>query len=268
MAPSWHAFDPDQYVADNYTEIAAEDRRILERLANQHLSMCGQQRRTIEVGAGPNLYPVMAASVSSRHVTLLELSQNNVDYLLRQVDALSPHWMTYWHALVALDPRYAEIDFQTYLRTQVEVVADSVYEWQPGTEHRFDTVSSHFCVESITSDHAEFRHGLERLFALARPNAVLIAGFLRESNGYSVGSETFPAVALTRDHLATSLSSAGFASIQIEEIDNSGELANDHEWTGMLHALATKESEVDDTPANLVCLTDNHEPKLINRILT
>lgn len=241
MSISWSSFDPDIYVADNYLTVANEDRVILEKLTDFYASLDQTDLRIAEVGGGPNLYPLLAALPKAQQILVLEFGARNIDYVRRQLVDLSENWLEFWALLAARDDAYANLDPASALAETVTLVQGSIYEDTAGYEQAFDVVSTHFCLESITSTEDGFVRGLNAVAAMTKPGGRLIASFLKGSDGYSVGEYEFPAFPLFEPQLTRGLAQVGYSQIDLTVVENSGELANDDEWLGMLVVSAVRD---------------------------
>ena len=98
----WEAFDVVSYLKDNYVEPKPVDQVILRRLVSFHSSL-GRGGTCIEIGCGPNLYPVLAGLAYRDSIVLSDVSQSNLKYLKQQIwSTLDPMWSTWQRHL----PRY------------------------------------------------------------------------------------------------------------------------------------------------------------------
>lgn len=241
VSVAWSSFDPDIYVADNYLTVANEDRVILEKLSDFYASLDRVDLRIAEVGGGPNLYPLLAALPKAQQILVLEYGARNIDYVRRQLVDLSENWLAFWTMLLARNDSYAPINPAIALAEAVTLVEGSIYEDASNYPATFDVVSTHFCLESITSTEEGFVQGLEAVAAMTKPGGRLIASFLKGSDGYSVGEYEFPAFPLFEPQLTSGLERVGYSQIDLTVVENSGELANEDEWLGMLVVSAVRD---------------------------
>jgi hypothetical protein len=160
----------------------------------------GDVQSVVEVGGGPNMYPVLAALPYAQSIAITDFSQPNCAYVTTQLDRLDERWWRFWELLAAAAPCY-RVDrdsVQSLLRRRAGVHRQDIYGLPAAT---WDVASMHFCAESITGDRAEFSLGCQRLCEAVRPAGHVLASFMLGSNGYVVGGVTFPAVSVTLSDL-------------------------------------------------------------------
>ena len=88
---AWDGFDTGGYVADNYARIHEFDRRIITSLSSYYRRLRpGSLSSALDIGTGPNLYPLMLVAAASRRVEALDRSAANVAYLRRAVGEGAP----------------------------------------------------------------------------------------------------------------------------------------------------------------------------------
>lgn len=191
----WEEFDSDSYVAENYNIISVPDRAILKFLVDCHkrYPLGGSM---VEIGAGPNLYPLLAASVFRARIFITDISARNLQYLKCQINSevLSGPWPNWVDALQELDEGYGRLeDNPNLLRERCTFEQLSIFDLP---EEQFDFSSMHFVAESITSDFEEFVAGCDRAVQCLKPGGAFAASFMLSSQGYFTGNVEFPAVAV------------------------------------------------------------------------
>ena len=67
----WIKFDPDQYVQDNYLYIHDEDKQIIDLLISFYARL-PKIKSAVEVGVGPNLYPLMLMLPKAQHILAID----------------------------------------------------------------------------------------------------------------------------------------------------------------------------------------------------
>ncbi len=190
----WDDFDPEAYLASNYREILEPDRWLCRALVEAWDDIARSQRpveAALDVGTGPNLYPVLAALPHARAVTACELSARNRAYLERQVDSLDPSWRVWLALLEGLGPAYAEEVLLASLRQRFFVTGTSIFDL---AAHSSDVASMFFCAESITRDGEEFLTACRTVAAAVRPGGALICAFMAGSGGYTIAGRDYPAL--------------------------------------------------------------------------
>jgi len=72
-------------------------------------------------------------------------------------------------------------------------------------EGRYNIGTMFFVAESITTRTAEFRHAVRRFVRSLKPGAPFAAAFMRDSSGYYVDGQRFPACAIEEKHVKAAL---------------------------------------------------------------
>jgi hypothetical protein len=201
---AWSRFDPEAYVAHYYADPHPDDDRVV-RMTAEVLARAadgGRTLDTIDVGTGPNLFPLLAALPVAAHVTAWEYSEANVAWLNKELAAgkLRAPWGHFWDiARAAHDPARADIadPIQT-LAARADIVQGSIFDLP---KRRWDAATMFFCAESITEQQEEFERACAAFAGAVRPGGALAAAFLAGSRGYQVGEEDFPAVSITPSSL-------------------------------------------------------------------
>lgn len=198
---AWTRFDPDAYVAHYYADPHPDDDHVV-RLTCAALAALGRvDLETIDVGTGPNLFPLFAALPVSKRLTVWEFAPSNIDWMRREFahGELRAPWDHFWeiaraeHAVAAI-PRPIEA-----LRSKTDIVQGSIFDLP---KQRWDAATMFFCAESITERQEEFERACAAFARSVRPGGVLAGAFLAGSRGYRVGDEDFPAVSVTPETLA------------------------------------------------------------------
>lgn len=197
---AWARFDPEAYVAHYYADPHPDDDRVV-RMTAEALARAaegGASLETIDVGTGPNLFPLLAALPVARRVTAWEYAESNVAWLRRELagGALREPWTHFWEiARAAHDPqRVAIAEPIRALGGIADIVQGSIFDLP---KQQWDAATMFFCAESITERQEEFERACAAFAGAVRPGGVLAAAFLAGSRGYSVGDESFPAVSIS-----------------------------------------------------------------------
>ena len=212
----WDRFDAESYKNHNYGHLRADDRCILE-LVRDHFAATVRRTglRGIDVGAGPNLYPSLSMLPFCDTVRLYEFSASNVTWLRDQVRAHDASWKEFWEVLT-VNPAYRGIDPDRRLATVAEVVQGSVFDLP--AEPSWDVATMFFVAESLTRDVEEFRESVRRVVAALAPGGSFAMAFMKDSSGYTVEGEVYPAVSLDRSALDDCFGRLP-VSYQLHEVD-------------------------------------------------
>ena len=191
---AWSRFDPEAYVAHYYAEPHPDDDQVV-RLTCAALAKAGGEIETIDVGTGPNLFPLFAALPGAARLTVWEFAQSNIAWMRRELarGELRPPWTHFWEVARAARGG-GPVNPITALHLKTDIVQSSIFDLPP---HRWDAATMFFCAESITAQQHEFERACAAFAGCVKPGGVLAAAFLAGSRGYRVGEEDFPAVSVT-----------------------------------------------------------------------
>ncbi|MFE9132938.1 class I SAM-dependent methyltransferase [Streptomyces sp. NPDC007355] len=180
----WNAWPVADYLAENYRSLHPCDIGVIRHHAAVYRRCApGSLARTLELGAGPNLYPLMLAGAASRRVDAVEPSAANVRYLRRQLDhGPDDSWEPFYRLCRSLDPALPA-SCADALRP-VRVVRGTAEDLTPGV---YDLASMHFVAESVTEDLDEFAAVCAALVRAVRPGGLLLAAFMERMPSYRIG---------------------------------------------------------------------------------
>lgn len=192
---SWSQFDSESYFQHYYGEPHPDDDKVIARAcaAFRAAKPGGDGLRTVDVGTGPNLFPLFVALPRASHITAWEYSTSNVDWLKRELagDSMRPQWQHFWRVTrEAYGPGMSlPANPLPVLREKAEIRNGSVYDLP---ERQWDAATMFFCAESITEQHSQFEAACIRFARCVRPGGALMAAFLVGSSGYHVAERPFP----------------------------------------------------------------------------
>jgi hypothetical protein len=192
---SWSQFDSESYFQHYYGDPHPDDDKVIHRAAAAFREARPKNAlvRTIDVGTGPNLFPLFLALPRASHITAWEYSTSNVDWLKRELaaDAMRPQWQHFWR--VTREAYGTDFDLPANpipaLREKAEIKNGSVYDLP---ERQWDAATMFFCAESITEKHSQFETACIRFAKCVRSGGALMAAFLVGSSGYQVAERPFP----------------------------------------------------------------------------
>ena len=195
---AWDDFDTASYLADNYATLHDFDRRIIATLSPYYRALGpGSLASSLDVGTGPNLYPLMLVAAASRRLEALERSARNVTYLQRaRREGADPCWTPFWELCRRLDPALPA-DLDEVLRGLTIHHGDAA-DVPPG---QHDLVSMFFMAESVTGGRDEFEWLAHRFARAAAPGGHLVAAFMAGMSQYELGGATLPSFPLDRHTL-------------------------------------------------------------------
>jgi hypothetical protein len=231
---AWDDFDTAGYVADNYATLHDLDRRIITDLSPYYRSLPPRSlRSSLDIGTGPNVYPLMLVAAASRRLKALERSASNVAYLRRTCrEGADPSWTPFWRLCRQLDPALPA-DLDEVLRGLTIDHGDALKV--PLGQH--DLVSMFFVAESVAGDRDEFEQLSRRFAAAAAPGGHLVAAYMAGMPHYELGGETLPSFPLDRETLETVMRPVT-RQLRIWQLPADRTLPYEHEGVLLLTACA------------------------------
>ncbi|MEU8527328.1 MULTISPECIES: class I SAM-dependent methyltransferase [Streptomyces] len=192
----WNAWPVGDYLAENYRQLHPVDRGVIAHHSAFYRQFPpGTLARSLEFGAGPNLYPLMLAAGASRRIDALEPSDASVAYLRAQLTAPDASWEPFWAVCRGLDPSLPERLTEALAR--VRVVHADARSVPAGT---YDAASMNFVAESVTEDAGEFRDLCGLFIRSVRPGGRLVAAFMENMPSYRIGTgPRWPAIPVDED---------------------------------------------------------------------
>ncbi len=226
----WETFDPVKYFDANYRDLHREDAEIIGLVADFFRRAAPVQRRAraIDVGAGANLYPAMTMLPFASKIEFYERAHNNRAWLEQQLRTPAPSWTEFWREMQGGRPEYRRIsDPMDVLSRTADVVEGDLFSLEP---RQYDMGTMFFVAESITSRYREFGEAIESFIASLVPNAPFAAAFMRESSGYSVGGQAFPACSVDKEDVERCLTAV--ADVEESRVVDSHDLRDG--YNGMI----------------------------------
>jgi hypothetical protein len=180
----WNAWPVSTYLNENYRTLHVSDDAVLAHHSALYRSIApGSLARAVEVGAGPNLYPLLLLSGLARRIDAVDQSASGLAYLQRQLDAgPDPSWEPFWRRCRELNPALPA-DIAAAL-ARVRVLRGDLRDLVGGG---YDLASMHFVAESATEDPAEFQQFCAAFTGAVRPGGLLIAAFMENMARYELG---------------------------------------------------------------------------------
>lgn len=230
----WDMFDPSSYVDDNYTTVHNEDFEIIQRIREFFAAEVGNRslKRGVDVGTGPNIYPAMTMLPFCAEITLIERGAANRAWLWRELESYSPHWDAFWE-LLRENPRYGAVaDPRLEIKRRTRVMPGDVFRLDP--RQPWDMGTMFFVAESISFREREFQLATRRFMGALRAGAPFAASFMRNSRGYTVGGDFFPAVAVSELDVRDCLSRVAY---DVETVAIESATLQRKDYDGMILAL-------------------------------
>lgn len=220
---AWSRFDAHAYLTQNYGAPRVEDLELIGRLVDFYSRLTEQLGlfSVVDVGTGPNLYPLLTALPFTKTLTAWEPAPLNLAYLrdAAESETLDSVWRPFWQALEHTDSRYRQVNPAVELAKRLSIIPGTIFELPSDT---YDVASMHFCAESITSDLAEFEHAVQAVCGTVRPGGHVVASLMAGSEGYYAGEQWFPAVSINVSQ-TQSIFSKWLAEVVVQQIEIVGE---------------------------------------------
>jgi hypothetical protein len=166
----WDQWPVEDYLAEIYRELHVSDAAVIDHHSEFYRRFAPQSlAHTLEIGAGPNLYPLMLAAAASQRIHALDYSASNVAYLERQLtDGADESWIPFYTRCRTLNPDLPQT--LTDALSRVYVTQGDGLLMPAGV---YDLASMSFVAEGCSEDTAEFTG-----FCQAFINSVRIGGYL------------------------------------------------------------------------------------------
>jgi hypothetical protein len=226
----WDSWPVQEYLAENYRVVHPSDLAVIEHHSAFYRSLgAGSVGSSVELGAGPNLYPLMLAAGVSHDIHAVEPSAASVAYLTRQLhEGPDPTWAPFWAACVQRQSALPATLTEALAR--VRLTHAPIASVAPGG---YDLASMHFVAESVTEELAEFRALCAAFVAAVRPGGLLVAAFMENMGRYHLGDgSTWPGYPV--DTAAVRAAFAPYTDrLDLERIDADPTLP-EYGYTGMV----------------------------------
>jgi hypothetical protein len=220
---AWNEFDPEAYVSHYYSDPHPDDERAvgLASLALAAAEPAGALLKVVDIGTGPNLFPLLAALPRGSQLTAWEFSENNVRWLNAELQrsTIGEPWRHFWEVVRSAYGTDLPADPMPALRERTRVRRGSVFELP---ERQWDAATMFFCAESITALAEEFQQACARFARCVRPGGTLVAAFLLSSDAYVVAGRRYPVLNLSEDMLGAAFRPIA-DQVKIQTIGDAGE---------------------------------------------
>ena len=202
----WHRLDVGLYAERNYREVLPVDRWLAA--CNRRWWDGYRGGDYVDIGAGPCLYPSMAATRADT-IVAWEYSPSFCDYLADQYRDPAPGWGRF--AAYVDAPR----DWAHRLASRARVVNAGVADLPLAM---FDAATMHFVAECVDGTWAGFAASLGYAVRSLRPGGRLLVAAMECSEDATYGSVTIPVVAVAAADLARALELAGAVDVAVETL--------------------------------------------------
>jgi hypothetical protein len=180
----WDRWPVASYLAENYRVLHVSDDAVITHHCAVYRDIApAGLARAVEIGAGPNLYPLFLASGAARDIDAVDRSAAGLGYLREQLTrGPDPSWLPFWRRCKALNPALPATP--TAALARVRPVQGDAFALA-GAD--YDLASMHFVAESVTEDAGEFGEFCTAFAATVRPGGHLVAAFMENMGRYRLG---------------------------------------------------------------------------------
>jgi hypothetical protein len=180
----WDRWPVADYLAENYRELHPCDAAIVDHHSAFYRRFAPNSfSRSLEFGAGPNLYPLMLAAAASCRIDALEPSAANVAYLNRQlVEGADDSWRPFYRRCQDNNASLPATLDQALSRVRVQ--HGSGLALPAGG---YDSASMTFVAEGVTEDIEEFATFCRAFIHAVHPGGHLVAAFMENMARYRFG---------------------------------------------------------------------------------
>jgi hypothetical protein len=233
----WNQWPVETYLAENYRRLHRADAAVIDHHSRffRQLAPDGIDL-SVEVGAGPNLYPLMLQAAACRQIHALDRSSAGLGYLRRQLgNGPDPHWEAFYRRCREQNPTLP-VSLPVAL-SRVEVVRGDARQLP---EAAYGLASMHFVAETMSEDPGQFLEHCASFCRSVSPGGYLVAAFMENLGRYQLGggSSTWPGLKV--DSMAVHDAFAPHTSdLVISRIDDDPGLP-DYGYTGMVLVTARR----------------------------
>jgi hypothetical protein len=245
-AADWDHWPVGDYLAENYRHLHPSDAAVLVHHSEFYRRFRPDElTRTVEFGAGPNLYPLMLAAAASQRIDAVDRSAACVAYLAGQLrDGPDGSWLPFYARCRQLNPTLPAGLAEAL--TRVRVVHGQALEVPPG---QYDAASMNFVAESVTEEADEFADLCRAFIGSVRPGGHLVAAFMENMASYELGDGSHWPAYPVDGSTVREVFTPHVAGLTVTRIDADPTLP-DYGYTGMVLLTArTSVTDSSDAPA-------------------
>jgi hypothetical protein len=196
-------FDPETYLAHYYKEPHPDDDLVLKMTCEAlRDAQPSGPLDTVDVGTGPNLYPLFAALPRARALTAWDYAKPNIDWLRNELasSTMRPQWEHFWAVAREAWGGGPELPANPIpeLKRKTEPHQGSIFDLP---KRNWDAATMFFCAEAVTTVQSEFDEACACFAKSVKPGGTLVAAFLVNSGSYELDGRRSPVMTLTEDSL-------------------------------------------------------------------
>jgi hypothetical protein len=232
----WNRWPVATYLAENYQDYHVSDDAVIAHHSAFYRDLAPDSLpRAVELGTGPNLYPLLLASGAAQRIDAIDHSHAGLTYLRRQlIDGPAPIWEPYWQRCRTLNPSLPPTIEQAL--TRVHVAHGNAFALN---DSGYNLASMHFVAESATEDADEFQQFCRAFAATVRHGGYLVAAFMENMGRYRLGDGSqWPGISIDTNAVEQVFAPLT-EDLQISRVDADPGLP-DYGYTGMVFMWARR----------------------------
>ncbi len=246
------AFDPKEYLDENFHGIDVEDRFSAEFAAKTYTQL-GKDQLVLEFGGGPSLFSVASYTQYAREIHFSDYVPESLDEVKKWLknNPESFNWDNHIKVILTAEgtePTEEAIrERERQMREKItELFVGDARLKNPIGDHfqLYDFVAAHHCLDVAARDQKEWLQVMKNISSLVRPGGWLAVSITTGTTTYSVGEKKFKCSDLTSSDVLQGYEVAGFDmdSFRMELMKVPQELGR--EYFGILAALARKKEAI------------------------
>lgn len=238
---TYQAFVPLDYLNSYYGTLGSEADGLLHFLSETFAPL-PNQLRILEYGGGPTIIGMISAAAKAVSIDFCDYVEANRALVQRWISGDEQDFD--WTPFIVRALQHEGVDVPSHeqiseraalLRSLVHnILPCDIYATPPvNVEGHYDVIMSHYCLDAVTDDKAQWHENIRNLCTLLKPGGTLILSSLREANFSDFGDTRFPNVYLREKDVREALEIVGFAAASIRVVSAEADHAA-REYTGVI----------------------------------
>jgi hypothetical protein len=184
-----------------------------------------QQKKLLEVGGGPSIYPLISASSKVDEIMFSEYTEDNRAAVKAWIDKLPTafDWGKHFSYVADMEGEPSPEKIEERVRKGIKkVVACDITKNNPlhPLMHKgFDIVSVNFCPEGITDDEKSYAQYIKNIAYLLKPKGLMVMTLLRNARYYNAGDTKYAACPVDENSVSDVLKNVGCRITRMRTID-------------------------------------------------
>jgi hypothetical protein len=217
----WSAAD---YLAEYYSTVMEDERHTIEFLVDA-LRRLPEVPLAIDVGAGPCVHHAFPLAIRAKEIHCADFVAGNRAEIERWIQNRDEahDWRAFAAVTLELegiaptDEAVRMREMETRRRLAPALFADvrSADPLGPAYRGSYPLVTSHYCVEAISTDKDVFRSNMKNVASLVAPGGTLIVSACGAADFYRVGERNFPCSGVTGEDVLRSMLAIGFRDVDL-----------------------------------------------------